>query len=423
MKKLIILGALAAFSLSPEVNAQSTTQLISVAGKQVNTKTSDLTKRKSHQPIVILEAGNSESLAVWDNLFDQVAEFSPVLAYDRPGLGKSSISEGTPTLDVRVKELESLLKKMNIEPPYVLVGNNWGNLLIREFAAAHPNEVEGMVYVDPVMDTDNPDKLRESLNSQNLDGELLVSEYLAFQRLSMSRRSPGAKPESDLFLTLLATNQLNWSSQAVPEVASQVIIGRKNNIQTIFGQQTAHYKEIKGFLISNKVDFFDQYSLENPEYSLLLSSGSMNYLPMQEPTQIAQSIRQVLYADPMTKIIKATQTLSIEEFGRYVSDMQTYIPASLLNEYEINMQAYNLMRFDKFEHALVLFKNNLENHPNSANAYDSMGDGLMALGKVEEAVPLYKKAVELGAQPQHSDLELFKKNLTKGEEMLTEKGK
>lgn len=74
MKKLIILGALAAFSLSPEVTAQSTTQLISVAGKQVNTKTSDLTKRKAHQPIVILEAGNSESLIVWDKVFDQVAE-------------------------------------------------------------------------------------------------------------------------------------------------------------------------------------------------------------------------------------------------------------------------------------------------------------------------------------------------------------
>lgn len=144
MKKLIILGALAAFFLSSEVNAQSTTQVISVAG-------------------------NSESLAVWDNLFDQVAEFSPVFAYDRPGLGKSSISEETTSLDVRVKELEALLNEMNIE---------------------------GMVYVDPVMDTDNPYKLREILNSQNLDGQPLASEYLAFQRLSMSRRSPGTKPES-----------------------------------------------------------------------------------------------------------------------------------------------------------------------------------------------------------------------------------
>lgn len=423
MKKLFLLGTLLAFFLSPQLNAQSSSQLISVEGKQVNTKTSGLNERKAHQPIVILEAGNSESLAVWDNLFDQVAEFSPVFAYDRPGLGKSSISEEMPSLEIRVKELEALLNEMNIEPPYILVGNNWGNLLIREFAAVHPNEVEGMVYVDPVMDTDNPDKLRESLNSQNLDGELLASEYLAFQRSTMSKRSPGAKPESDLFLTMLAENQLNWSSQAVPEVASQVIIGRKNNVQIIYGQLAVHHKEIKGFLISNKVDFFDQYSLEHPEYSLLLSSGSMNYLPLQEPTQIAQSIRQVLYTDPMTKIITAAQTLSPEEFGRYVSDMQTYIPASLLNEFEINMQAYNLMRFDKFEHALALFKNNLENHPNSANAYDSMGDGLMALGRVEEAIPLYKKAVELGAQPQHSDLELFKKNLIKGEEMLAEKGK
>ncbi|MEB2776071.1 hypothetical protein SYJ56_12180 [Algoriphagus sp. D3-2-R+10] len=101
----------------------------------------------------------------------------------------------------------------------------------------------------------------------------------------------------------------------------------------------------------------------------------------------------------------------------------TYIPASLLTEYDFNMLGYSLMRFDKYKHALSLFKSNLENHPNSANVYDSMGDGLMALGRVEEAVPLFQKAVALGAQPRHRDFELFKKNLIKGEAMLSEMGK
>ena len=76
------------------------------------------------------------------------------------------------------------------------------------------------------------------------------------------------------------------------------------------------------------------------------------------------------------------------------------------------------MRFDKYKQAVSLFRKNLENHPNSANVYDSLGEGLMALGRVEEAVPLFQKAVEMGAEPQHRDYELFKKNLIKGEEML-----
>jgi hypothetical protein len=44
-----------------------------------------------------------------------------------------------------------------------------------------------------------------------------------------------------------------------------------------------------------------------------------------------------------------------------------------------------------------------------------MGDGLVALGKVKEAVPYFQKAVEIGEVSKHSDLELFKKNLASAE--------
>ena len=179
-------------------------------------------------------------------------------------------------------------------------------------------------------------------------------------------------------------------------------------------------QEFYKLLIASKLDFFDEYALIRPEYSLLLTSGFMNRLPNTEPTQIAQSVRQVLYADPNKKIVNAANRLSPEEFATFISNIGTYIPASLLTEEDFNMLGYSLMRFDKYKHALALFQYNLENHPDSPNVYDSMGEGLVALGRVEEAVPLFKKAVELGAEPQHRDYELFKKNLIKGQEMLAE---
>lgn len=423
MKKLFLLGLLTAFLLSAHLNAQTKTQLVSVHGNQMRAKTSGLAERKAYQPIVILEAGSGQSLESWDAVFEQIAEFSPVLSYERAGLGESLESGKKPTIEARAEELEVLLEEMNIQPPYILAGNNWGNLIIREFAEDHPTEVEGMVYVDPLADSDNPAQFKAHLNNQGLDGEKLVSQYLNYQTSKLTAGlTEGKKQENEMFLNLLTENQLNWSAHAVPEVASIVILGRSSNVYPVLPPFSMDSREFLKLQIAGKVDYFEKYTLEHPEYSLNLTSGSMN-LPFSQPTAVAQSVRQVLYSDPNKKIMNAAHRLSPEEFDVFITDLYSYIPASLLTEENINMMGYNLMRFDKYKQALSLFKKNLENHPNSANVYDSMGDGLMALGRVEEAVPLFKKAVELGAEPQHRDFELFKKNLIKGEAMLAGKDK
>ncbi|WP_425636289.1 alpha/beta fold hydrolase [Algoriphagus yeomjeoni] len=418
MKKALLFGILSFLLISPELFAQSKTELITVDGNQMRAKTSGLAKRKAYQPIVILEAGSGESLEVWNSVFEQIAEFSPVLSYDRLGLGKSSDSSGKPSVDARVEELEALLAEMKIQPPYILAGNNWGNLLTREFAEDHPSEVEGMIYVDPVLDTENSEQLSAYLSEKGLDGDQLISEYMDYQKLRMTGRSTGNKQEAELFLTMLKDNKLIWSSQAVPEVNSLVILGSRFNAFPMMGSLSANSGEFFNLLIESKKKFLDEYTPIHPEYSVLLSSGSLNSLLLQEPTQIAQSVRQVIYADPNKKIANAAQKLSPEEFDTFITDLYSYLPGSLLTEENINMMGYSLMRFDKYKQAVSLFRKNLENHPNSANVYDSLGEGLMALGRVEEAVPLFQKAVEMGAEPQHRDYELFKKNLIKGEEML-----
>lgn len=422
MNKLLLLGFLLIFLFSTQLLAQSKTELINVDGNQMRAKTSGLAERKAYQPIVILEAGSGESLEVWNSVFEQIAEFSPVLSYDRLGLGKSSDSSEKPSVDTRVQELETLLAEMKIQPPYILAGNNWGNLLIREFAEDHPSEVEGMIYVDPILDIENPNQLSAYLRENGLDGDQLVSEYMDYQHLSMTNRSAGIKQEAELFLAMLKDNKLIWSSQAVPEVNSLVILGRRFNSFPMMGSLSTNSGEFFNLLIESKMEFLDEYALIHPEYSVLLSSGSLNSLLLQEPTQIAQSVRQVIYADPNKKIANAAHKLSPEEFDTFITDLYSYMPGSLLTEESINMMGYSLMRFDKYKQALSLFRKNLKNHPNSANVYDSLGEGLMALGRVEEAVPLFQKAVEMGAEPQHRDYELFKKNLIKGEEMLAEKG-
>ncbi|UZD21132.1 alpha/beta fold hydrolase [Algoriphagus halophytocola] len=421
MKKCIPFLVVVILSYSSIALAQSSsTQQVAVAGIQIKTKTAGLLERMPQQPVVILEAGSGKTLSTWNQVFAQIAAFSPVLAYDRSGLGESTSSGEQPSVSSRVKELKYLLEAMNIAPPYILVGSDLGNLFIREYASTYQDEVEGMVYVDPLVDTDNLEGIRQALQDTNLDQELLAEKYLDFQKMWSIGGQEVANQERELLIHLISANQLEWSSQKLPEVPSSVILARRSTVFPMKEGMPIDPEEFVQKMLADKVEFLNKYTLDHPEYTLTLTSGSVNALPIQEPTLIAQSVRQVLYADPHRKLVRAAKVKDAEVYAAYVAAMQNYMPASLLSERDLNMLGYSLMRFDLYEQALVLFQNNLNQHPESANGYDSMGDGLMALGRVKEAVPLYQKAVEIGSQKPHNDYELFKKNLAKGKALLAE---
>ncbi len=110
-------------------------------------------------PTVVMEAGLCQTMDTWDDITAQVASFTRVFTYDRPGLGSSSrISpEGAKqparspklrTSHLIVEELRELLRKAGAPAPYVLVGHSFGGLNVRLYASLHPDEVAGVVLID-----------------------------------------------------------------------------------------------------------------------------------------------------------------------------------------------------------------------------------------------------------------------------------
>lgn len=93
-------------------------------------------------------------------VFQGVAAFTHVVAYDRPGttLGADQFSRSDPVRQPRtvkdtVSELHSLLLKAKIPSPYVMVGHSTGGLIVRLYASTYPKEVAGMVLVDAIPET------------------------------------------------------------------------------------------------------------------------------------------------------------------------------------------------------------------------------------------------------------------------------
>ena len=78
------------------------------------------------------------------------------------------------------------------------------------------------------------------------------------------------------------------------------------------------------------------------------------------------------------------------------------------SENDFNSLGYNLIARGKIEAAIKVFKMNVEMNPKSANAYDSLGEAYMKNGDTELAIKNYKKSLELN--PDNSNaLEMLKK--------------
>ena len=100
-------------------------------------------------PTVVIESGWGDMSASWGWVQPEVARTTRICTYDRAGMGWSESSPEPRTAREFAKELHTLLEKANEPGPYVLVGHSMGGYTVRVYAHDYPEEVAGLVLVDP----------------------------------------------------------------------------------------------------------------------------------------------------------------------------------------------------------------------------------------------------------------------------------
>src|SRR6185312_2683799 len=100
-------------------------------------------------PTVVLESGLGLPMTVWSKVQPRLAPHFRVCAYDRAGYGTSDPGPMPRDASHVATDLASLLEAERLPPPYVLVGHSLGGEFVRLFAAEHPDQVVGLVLVDP----------------------------------------------------------------------------------------------------------------------------------------------------------------------------------------------------------------------------------------------------------------------------------
>jgi FKBP-type peptidyl-prolyl cis-trans isomerase 2 len=117
---------------------------------------------------------------------------------------------------------------------------------------------------------------------------------------------------------------------------------------------------------------------------------------------------EVLGIDKARKSI-ASEMLAItfeknidEAIKRYYEVKENFSDDYNLKENELNTLGYDLLQGKRYDDAIKVFELNIKMFPNSANVYDSMGEGCMLKGSKELAILNYKKSLELNPNNENA---------------------
>jgi pimeloyl-ACP methyl ester carboxylesterase len=249
----------------------------------------------SGSPTVILESGLRTRGDNWTRadllshggapVLQEVAKFARVCTYDRPGttLNPGEVSRSDPAPMPRtalnvVRDLHALLSAARVRGPYVLVGHSMGGLFIRLYSAMYPEEVSGLVLVDPLAEQIKP-LFKGSdwttfvgLNSGPLPG---FENYKALETIDFD--SSFQQMERELS---------NGPVEKIPAVI--LVRGQPVELPAIAPPKFASVLEPAW----RKSE--EQLALAVPHIQYVIAKNSGHYIQLDEPALVVQAVRDVV---------------------------------------------------------------------------------------------------------------------------------
>jgi len=320
--------------------------------------------------IILFESGGGDDASVWGGLFTPIEEATgaTLIAYDRPGLGRSEADPQHHGLTSDIERLESGLKELGYTGHYTLVAHSLGGFYSTLFASRHPEQVRAAVMIDINLACFFTDAFLPALRNTDAQLQTLKTEnpgrYFAavdFEPMVVTMRSVRF-PKSIPVLDFVAEHR---------EFAAPQDFERWRSCHATFASEAPNRTEYTAY-------------------------GSGHYIFISDPELMIAAILQAhALANGMSRPELAYAVAALNEQKR--RDWQYARSEAALTQW-----GYDLLGSRSNVAAVKVFELNVALHPGSSNAYDSLGDGYAAAGDTAAAIRAYTRALTLDPNAKHT---------------------
>ena len=244
----------------------------------------------SGKPTIVLDTGIGETFESWESILQTLSDETRVCAYHRAGYGKSEIGPMPRDSQREADELHQLLVSAKENGSIVLVGHSLGALNMQVYADTYPENVKGLVLIDPPplawMQGEGFPELRE----------LFINEMLALREAADAAsvsNDPEMQASAD-FLQSLASENEEFFGQTVDRVSKvqsfgiiPVIVIGATEPEPGFGEFAIAYRQ-----------FWNEESIALAEKSsngdFILANESSHHIHLDSPEVVINAIVAIL---------------------------------------------------------------------------------------------------------------------------------
>ncbi len=270
-------------------------KIVNVNGNNYNVFLKGFENRTENTPVVVFENGMGADLGSWYKVIDQIGTIAPVISYDRAGIGKSDKVYTMPTVNQVAENLHNILKKLNIKPPYVLVGHSLGGVYIRSFAGFYPDEIAGLVFVDPADFTETKKDWNDIFRVMNIP-EKKIDEMLQNRLYQQSPQVDslhfGPWSEGQVLTQLRKTDFAEISKLPLPNVPIYFFVGGKFEVPPAF--RSKDFDQEAFFHVKNNSNMERWKKLiyqSSKGGTLIYLTNAGHYIQIDQPKSIIDNIK------------------------------------------------------------------------------------------------------------------------------------
>ena len=235
-------------------------------------------------PTVVFITGKGRPQTDFKKVYHKIQKEVQIFSYDRASTGQSQALNNDRTVDTMAYELNELLLKEKIKPPFILVGHSLGTYIMRCFVNMYPTRVSGLVFVEPAHEYEYQYGLALRTDSDKI---VFKDQFKSF--LKVTGKTKGNHIESlkcfDFDSLGFSTNQRIVKKLKLPTtIPMTVILSTVPDVENDYISKEIDYK----------INYFTKWQTLNFQTKIMVTSKSGYFIQKEEPDLVIDAITEMI---------------------------------------------------------------------------------------------------------------------------------